>query len=74
VFEYRILRIFGLKGDEVIGDWRKLHNQLCSFYSLPNIIIMIKSRRMRWARQVPCMGERRNGYRMLVRKQEGRGH
>jgi hypothetical protein len=47
----RVLRrIFGLKRDEVIGGWRKLHNEkLHNLYSLPSIIRMIKSRRMRWA-------------------------
>jgi hypothetical protein len=48
MFENRVLRrIFGPKTDEVTGDWRKLHNEeLHNLYSLPNIIIMIKSRRM----------------------------
>jgi hypothetical protein len=51
VFENRVLRrIFGPKRDEVTGDWRKLHNEeLHNLYSSPNIIRMIKSRRMRWA-------------------------
>jgi hypothetical protein len=50
VFEYRVLRrIFGLKRDEVMGDWRKLLNEeVYNLYSLPNIIRMIESRRMRW--------------------------
>jgi hypothetical protein len=54
VFENRVLRIiFGPKRDEVTGGWRKLHNEeLHNLYSLPNIIRMIKSRRMRWARHV----------------------
>jgi hypothetical protein len=48
VFENRVLRIFGLKRDEVAGEWRKLHNEeLCDLYSSPRIIRMIKSRRMR---------------------------
>jgi hypothetical protein len=49
VFENRVLRkIFGLKRDEVIGDWRKLHNEeLHELYSLPSVIRMINSRRMR---------------------------
>jgi hypothetical protein len=51
VFEDGMLRrIFGPKRDELTGDWRKLHNEeLCNLYSSPNIIRMIKSRRMRWA-------------------------
>jgi hypothetical protein len=52
-------RIFGPKRDEVIGDSRKLHNaELHNLYSSPNIISMIKSRRMRWAGHVARMGER----------------
>jgi hypothetical protein len=48
VFENRVLRIFGPRRDEVTGEWRKLHNEeLRDFYSLPNIIRIIKSRRMR---------------------------
>jgi hypothetical protein len=59
VFENRALRrIFGPKRDEVTGDWRKLHNEeLHNLYSSPSIIRMIKSRRMRWARNVARMGE-----------------
>jgi hypothetical protein len=54
VFKNRVLRrIFGLKRDEVMGWWRKLHNEeLCDFYFSPSIIIMIKSWRMRWAGNV----------------------
>jgi hypothetical protein len=68
VFENRVLRrIFGPKRDEVMGDWRKLHNEeLHTFYSSPNIIRMIKSRRMRWAGHVARMGDQRNAYRILV--------
>jgi hypothetical protein len=60
VFENRVLRrIFGPKRDEVTGDWRKLHNEeLHNLYSSPNIIRMIKSRRMRRAGQVARMGKR----------------
>jgi hypothetical protein len=66
-------RIFGTKRDEVTGDWRKLHNEeLHSLYSSPNIIRMIKSRRMSWARHVERMGEKRNAYRILVGKSEGK--
>jgi hypothetical protein len=74
VFENRVLRrTFGLKRHEVMGDWRKPHNEeLHNFYSLPNIIRMIKSRRMRWAGHVARMGETRNAYRILMGKPEGR--
>jgi hypothetical protein len=60
VFENRVLRrIFGPKRGEVTGDWRKLHNEeLHNLNSPPNIIRMIKSRRMRWARNVARMGRR----------------
>jgi hypothetical protein len=50
MFENRVLRIFGPKRDKVTGDWRKLHiEELHNIYFSPNIIRMIKSRRMRWA-------------------------
>jgi hypothetical protein len=66
-------RIFGLKRGEVTGGWRKLHNQeLHNLYSSPSIIRMIKSRRMRWAGHVTGMGEKRNAYRLLVGKPEGK--
>jgi hypothetical protein len=60
VFENRVLRrIFGPKGDEVTGGWRKLHNEkLHNLYSSPGIIRMINSRRMRWAGHVARMGRR----------------
>jgi hypothetical protein len=59
VFENRVLRrVFGSKRDEVTGEWRKLHNEeLNDLYSLPNIVQMVKSRRMRWTRHVARMGE-----------------
>jgi hypothetical protein len=64
VFENRVLRrIFGLKRDEVTAEWRKLP---------PSIIRIIKSRRMRWAGHVARTGEKRNAYRLLVEKPEGR--
>jgi hypothetical protein len=51
-------RIFGPKREEVTGEWRKLHNEaLHTLYSSPNIIRQIKSRRMRWAGHVVCVGE-----------------
>jgi hypothetical protein len=72
-FENRGLRrIFGPKGDEVTGRWRKLHNEELHNSSSPNIIKMIESRRMRWAGHVARMADKRNAYRILVRKSEGR--
>jgi hypothetical protein len=61
VFENRVLRrIFGRKRDEVTGGWRKLHNEeLQNLYSSPNIIRMIKSRRVRWTGHVARMREMR---------------
>jgi len=74
VFENRVLRrIFGPKRDEVTGEWRKLHNEeLNNLYSSPNIVRVIKSRRMRWAGHVARMGEDRGVYRVLVGKPEER--
>jgi hypothetical protein len=73
VFENRVLRIFGLKRDEVMGEWRKLHNEeLRDLYSSPSIIRIIKSRRMRWASHVARIGEKGNAYRLLVGKPEGK--
>jgi hypothetical protein len=73
VFENRVLRrIFGWKRDEVTGGWTELHNEeLHNLYSLPNIIIMIKSRKMRWARHVARMGAKRNAYRLSLGKSGG---
>jgi hypothetical protein len=68
-------RIFGPKRDEVMGEWRKMHSGvLHNLYSSPDIIRQIKSRRMRWAGHVARMGERRNVYRFLVGKPEGKNH
>jgi hypothetical protein len=74
VFENRVLRrIFGSKRDEVTGEWRRLQNEeLNDLYSSPNIIRVIKSRRMRWAEHVARMGEGRGTYRILVGRPEGR--
>jgi hypothetical protein len=70
VFENRVLRrVFGPKRDEVTGEWRKLRNDL---YSLPSIVWMVKSRRMRWARHVARTGEERWVHRVLVGKREGK--
>jgi hypothetical protein len=66
-------RIFGPKRDDVTGGWRKLHNEeLRDLYSSPSIIRIIKSRRMRWVEYVARMGEKRNVYRLLVGKPEGK--
>jgi hypothetical protein len=73
VFEKGILRrIFGPKC-EVDGSWRKLHNdELHGLYSSPNIVRVIKSRRVEWAGHVACMEKGRDVYRMLVGRPEGR--
>jgi hypothetical protein len=73
VFENRMLRrIFGPKRDMVTGEWRKLHNeQLNDLHSSLDIVLVIKSRRMRWAGHVARMGKRRDVYRVLVGKPEG---
>ena len=74
VFENRMLRrVYGHKRDEVTGEWRKLHNEeLSDLYSLPNIVRVVKSRRMRWAGHVARMGEGREVHRVLVGKPEGK--
>jgi hypothetical protein len=74
VSENRLLRrIFGPKRDDVMREWRKLNTaELYNLYSSPNIIRQIKSRRLRWAGHVSCMGEGRNVYRVLVRKPKGK--
>jgi len=74
VFENRVLRgIFGAKRDEVTGEWRKLHSEeLNDLHCSPNIVRVIKSRRMRWEGHVARMGERRGVYRVLVGKPEGK--
>jgi hypothetical protein len=73
VFENRVLRrIFGPKRNKVTGEWRRLHNkELYALYS-PNIIRVIKSRKLRWAGRVAYMGERRGAYRILVERPEGK--
>ena len=66
-------RVFGPKRDEVIGEWRKSHNEeLKDLYSLPNIVRVVKSRRMGWAGHVARMGEGRGVHRVLVGKPEGK--
>ena len=62
-----------LSRDEVTGEWRRLHNELLNdLYCSPNIVRVIKSRRMRWAGHVARKGEERGMYRVLVGKPEGR--
>jgi hypothetical protein len=74
VFENRVWRrVFGPKRDEMTGEWRKLHNEeLNDLYSLPSIVRMVKSRRMRWAGHVARMGEDRGVHRVLVGKPEAK--
>ena len=75
VFENRVLRrIFWLKRDGITEEWRKLHNEeLNDLYSSPNIVRMIKWRRMRWAGRVARMEEERGVHKVLVGKPEGKG-
>ena len=74
MFENRVLRgVFGPKRDEVTGEWRRLHNEeLSDLYCLPNIVRVVKSRRMRWAGHVARMGEGRGVHRVPVGKPEGK--
>ena len=72
-WDFSVLWIFGPRRDEVTGEWRRLHNEeLNDLYSSPNIVRVIKSRRLRWAGHVARMGEGRGVYRFLVGKPEGR--
>ena len=65
-------RVFGPQRDEVTGEWRKLHNEeFRDLYSLPNIVRVVKSRRMRWMGHVAGMGKGRGVHRVLVGKPEG---
>jgi len=72
VFENKVLRIIlGTKWERVIGDWRRLHEEeLDALYCIPNIIWVIKSRRMRWAEHVACTGDGRGAYKVLVVRPE----
>jgi hypothetical protein len=74
VFENMVLRrIFGPRRNEVTGEWRRLHNEeLNDLYSSPNIVRVIKSRRIRWTGHVAHMGEEREPYKVLVGKPEGK--
>ena len=66
-------RIFGPRRDEVTGEWRSLHNEeLNNLYSSPNIVWVIKLRRMRWAGHVARMSEERGVYRVLVGETGGK--
>ena len=71
--EERRLRVFGPKRDEVTGEWRKLHKgEHRDLYSLPNIVRVVKSRRMRWVGHVAHMEQGRGVHRVLVGKPEGK--
>jgi hypothetical protein len=73
LFENRVLRrVFGPKRDEVTGEWRKLHNEELNDLYLPNIVRVVKLRRMGWAGHVARMGEDRGVHRVLVGKPEGK--
>ena len=74
MFENRVFRrLFGPKRDEVTGERRKLHKEaLRDLYTLPNIVRVVKSRRMRSAGHVVRMGERRGVHRILMGKPEGK--
>ena len=68
IYMNMVLRIFGPRRDEVTGEWRLHNEELSDLYCSPNIVRVIKSRRMRWAGHVARMGEER----VLVGKPEGR--
>ena len=74
VFENMVLRrIFGPRREEVMGEWRRLHNEeLNDLYFSPNIVLVIKSRRVRWAGHVARMGEESGTYRLFMGKPEGK--
>ena len=74
VFENRVLRrTISPKRGEVTGEWRKLHKEeFNDLYCLPNIIRVIKSRRMRWSGYVACIGDSKGVYGVLVGKPEGK--
>jgi hypothetical protein len=74
VFQNMALRrIFRPKRDKATGNWRRLHNkELYTLYSLPNVIWVIKSRRLRWAGHVAPMAKRKGAHTVLMGKPEGR--
>ena len=72
-FNWAIQKVRDSRRGEVTGEWRRLHNEeLNDLYSSPNIVRVIKSRRMRWTGHVARMGEERGVYRVLLGKPEGR--
>jgi len=74
VWEYGAEGVFGSERNKITWDWRKLHvEELNDLYCSPNIVRVIKSRRMRWAGYVARIGERRGVYRVLVGRPEGKG-
>ena len=73
MFKNRVLRRTGPKRNEVTGEWRKLYNkELNDMYCSPNIVWLIKLRKMRWAGHLARMGERKGVYRVLVEKPDGK--
>jgi hypothetical protein len=72
VFENKMLRIFGRKREEDALRKQFHNDEIHHLYSSPNIVRVIKSRRMRWAGHVACMGEGRGVYRVLVGRPEGK--
>jgi hypothetical protein len=67
--------VFGSKRDKIIGDWRKLHNEkLHNLYSSPNMIRMIKSRRMRREGHAASVGEKRDTYKVVGENHKERDH
>jgi len=74
VFENKILRkIYGPKRDEMTGEWRRLHNdELYGLYDSPNVVKIMKSRRLRWADHVSRMEKKGRLYSILVGRPDGR--
>ena len=65
--------MFGVKREEVTGEWRRLQDEeLCDMYCSPNVILVIKSRRMRWASHVARISDGKGAYRVLVWRSEGK--
>jgi len=68
MFAKWVRKVFGPKKGEVTGEWKRLHNkEIYDLYFPPNVMWVIKSRRMRWAEHVARMGSRIRVYRVLVR-------